>query len=113
MSVEIEVKKVDAQGRLILPSDWREDQLKGSNVVHVIKRRGYLKIVPKRKIGLGKFFDRADPIFLSLSMSSELRSIWNSISLFLGTYLAIASKKFPLVQYRNPLNSLLSTFLRL
>ncbi|MBI2139246.1 hypothetical protein HYU13_06665 [Candidatus Woesearchaeota archaeon] len=60
MSVEIEVKKVDAQGRFILPSDWREDQLKGSNEVYVIKRKGYLKIVPKRKIGLGKFFDRAD-----------------------------------------------------
>ncbi len=60
MSVEIEVKKVDAQGRLILPSDWREDQLKGSNEVYVIKRKGYLKMVPKRKIGLGKFFDLAD-----------------------------------------------------
>lgn len=60
MSVEIEVKKVDAQGRFILPSDWREDQLKGSNEVYVIKRKGYLKIVPKRKIGLGKFFDLAD-----------------------------------------------------
>ncbi len=60
MSVEIEVRKVDSQGRLILPSDWREDQLKGASEVYVIKRKGYLKIMPKRKIDLSKFFDKAE-----------------------------------------------------
>jgi bifunctional DNA-binding transcriptional regulator/antitoxin component of YhaV-PrlF toxin-antitoxin module len=60
MAVEVEVKKVDSQGRLILPSDWRADELKQANEVYVIKRKGYLKIVPKRKIDLSKFFDKAD-----------------------------------------------------
>ncbi len=58
----IEVKKVDAQGRLVLPSDWRGDNLpKGAeHEVYVIKRKNYLKIVPKRKVDLTKFFDAAD-----------------------------------------------------
>lgn len=59
---EVEVKKVDSQGRLILPSDWRGDNLpKGDEQkVYVIKRKNYLKIVPKRKVDLTKFFDTAD-----------------------------------------------------
>ncbi|MBM3897981.1 MAG: AbrB family transcriptional regulator [Thaumarchaeota archaeon] len=60
MAVEIEVKKVDSQGRLILPSDWRADELKQANEVYVIKRKGYLKIVPKQRVDLSKFFDKAD-----------------------------------------------------
>jgi len=56
----IEIKKVDNQGRFILPSDWRIKELKNSKEVFVIKGRGYLKIIPKRKIDLTKFFDSID-----------------------------------------------------
>ncbi len=59
--MQVEIKKVDSQGRLILPSDWREQELEGTNEVYVIKcRGGYLKIVAKRKGDLTKFFDKAD-----------------------------------------------------
>jgi bifunctional DNA-binding transcriptional regulator/antitoxin component of YhaV-PrlF toxin-antitoxin module len=54
----IEMKKVDDQGRFIIPSDWRMEELKESKEVFVIK--GYLKIVPKKKVDLTKFFDSAD-----------------------------------------------------
>lgn len=55
------MKKVDSQGRLILPSDWRVDNLKGKQKeVFVIKRKHYLKIIPKRRVDLTKFFDAAD-----------------------------------------------------
>jgi bifunctional DNA-binding transcriptional regulator/antitoxin component of YhaV-PrlF toxin-antitoxin module len=59
---EVEVKKVDAQGRLILPSDWRGDNLPegAEREVYVIKRKNYLKILPKRNVDLTKFFDTAD-----------------------------------------------------
>jgi len=56
----IEIKKVDNQGRFILPSDWRIKELKNSKEVFVIKGKGYLKIIPKRKIDLTKFFDSID-----------------------------------------------------
>ncbi len=60
LSVEVEVKKVDSQGRLILPADWRKTQLKGVKEVYVIKREGYLRVVPKRRVDLTKFFDKAE-----------------------------------------------------
>ena len=58
--IGVEVRKVDSQGRLILPADWREAEISEGREVYVIKRRGYLKILPKRKIDLTEFFDEAD-----------------------------------------------------
>ncbi len=57
---DIELKKVDAQGRIVLPVEWRESDLKGSDEVFVIKKRGYLKILPKKRGDLTKFFDSVD-----------------------------------------------------
>jgi bifunctional DNA-binding transcriptional regulator/antitoxin component of YhaV-PrlF toxin-antitoxin module len=56
----VEVKKLDSQGRLILPADWRETEVEESREVYVIKRKGYLKLVPKRKIDLTECFDKID-----------------------------------------------------
>ncbi len=56
----VEIKKVDSQGRLILPADWRESEIGESKQVFVIKRKGYLKLVPKRRVDLTEFFDQAD-----------------------------------------------------
>jgi bifunctional DNA-binding transcriptional regulator/antitoxin component of YhaV-PrlF toxin-antitoxin module len=56
----VEVKKVDSQGRLILPADWREAELSESRELYVIKRKGYLKIVPKRHVDLTENFDKVD-----------------------------------------------------
>jgi bifunctional DNA-binding transcriptional regulator/antitoxin component of YhaV-PrlF toxin-antitoxin module len=56
----VEVKKVDAQGRLILPADWREAELSESRELYIIKRKGYLKIVPKRRVDLTENFDNID-----------------------------------------------------
>lgn len=56
----VEVKKVDAQGRLILPADWREAEVGESRELYVVKRKGYLKIVPKRRVDLTERFDGVD-----------------------------------------------------
>jgi bifunctional DNA-binding transcriptional regulator/antitoxin component of YhaV-PrlF toxin-antitoxin module len=56
----VEIKKVDIQGRLILPADWREAEIGESRELYVIKRKGYLKLVPKRRIDLTEFFDKID-----------------------------------------------------
>jgi len=56
----IERRKVDEQGRFVLPLDWRAEELKGSREVFVIKGKGYLKIVPRKKVDLTRFFDSAD-----------------------------------------------------
>jgi hypothetical protein len=56
----VELKKLDSQGRIILPVDWLETEVDASREVYVIKRKGYLKVVPKRKIDLTKCFDKVD-----------------------------------------------------
>jgi len=56
----VEVKRVDAQGRLILPADWREAELSESKELFVIKRKGYLKLIPKRHVDLTENFDKVD-----------------------------------------------------
>lgn len=56
----MDIKKVDSQGRLILPADWREAEIGESRELYIIKRKGYLKIVPKRRVDLTENFDKVD-----------------------------------------------------
>jgi bifunctional DNA-binding transcriptional regulator/antitoxin component of YhaV-PrlF toxin-antitoxin module len=56
----VEVKKVDSQGRLILPADWREAEVGENRELYIIKRKGYLKIIPKRRVDLTENFDKVD-----------------------------------------------------
>jgi len=56
----VELKKVDEQGRFILPADWRESELSESREVYVIKRKRYLKLIPKRRVDLTECFDKVD-----------------------------------------------------
>lgn len=60
MEEGVEVRKVDSQGRLILPADWRESEIGESRELYVVKRKGYLKIIPKRQVDLTMNFDRVD-----------------------------------------------------
>ena len=52
--------KVDARGRVVLPPDWRNEELKDSNEVFIIKEKGILKVIPKKKVDLTQFFDTLD-----------------------------------------------------
>jgi len=60
LKMGVEVKKVDSQGRLILPADWRESEVGESRELYIVKRKGYLKIIPKRKVDLTVDFDQVD-----------------------------------------------------
>lgn len=60
METGVEVKRVDAQGRIILPADWRLAEVGESKELFIIKRKGYLKLIPKRKVDLTQCFDRVD-----------------------------------------------------
>ena len=60
MEYGVEIKKVDEQGHFILPADWREAELSNSKEVYVIKRKGYLKLIPKRCVDLTESFDKVD-----------------------------------------------------
>ncbi len=56
----VEVKKVDDQGRIVIPSDWRSRELGDEREVFIIKYKGYLKIVPKKRVDLTRYFDSVD-----------------------------------------------------
>ena len=56
----VEIKKVDVQGRLVLPADWCKAEIDDSRELYLIKRIGYLKIVPKRRVDLTEYFDKVD-----------------------------------------------------
>jgi len=60
LKIGVEVRKVDSQGRLILPADWRQSEVAGTQEVYVIKRKGSLKILPKRRVDLTALFDKVD-----------------------------------------------------
>jgi len=60
LGTNIELKKVDAQGRIVLPLDWRDEELKNNQEVLIIKEKGMLKIIPKKKVDLTQFFDALD-----------------------------------------------------
>ncbi|MBE8539358.1 AbrB/MazE/SpoVT family DNA-binding domain-containing protein [Geoglobus acetivorans] len=50
----VEVKKIDSQGRIVLPKEWRERW--GSEVI-LIEFEDRIEILPKRKPKLSQFFD--------------------------------------------------------
>jgi len=57
LNINTEIRKVDSQGRIVLPRKWRKNELKGGNEVIIIEDKGILKIIPKKKIDLTQFFD--------------------------------------------------------
>lgn len=52
-----EIRKVDSQGRIVLPHKWRENELKDGDEVIIMEEEGVLKIIPKKKVDLTQFFD--------------------------------------------------------
>jgi len=54
---EVEVRKLDPQGRLLIPPDWRRDVLKNSSEVIVMKFKDHIKLTPLTRKSLTEFFD--------------------------------------------------------
>ncbi|TLZ68023.1 MAG: AbrB/MazE/SpoVT family DNA-binding domain-containing protein [Methanobacteriota archaeon] len=53
------IKEVDKQGRLVIPAEWRKKYLRGTKVI--LRNRGeVLEILPREKVDLTTFFDRAE-----------------------------------------------------
>jgi bifunctional DNA-binding transcriptional regulator/antitoxin component of YhaV-PrlF toxin-antitoxin module len=57
--LEVEVKTVDSQGRIILPKSWRDRYLKGKKAIVVFKD-DLVEIRPFEKSDLTKYFDKAE-----------------------------------------------------
>ncbi len=56
----VEVKKVDAQGRISLPARWRSKRIHDSREVIVIEKGNVLLVKPKVKPDLTRHFDSVE-----------------------------------------------------
>ena len=59
MNLEVEVKAVDEQGRIILPKVWREKYLKNKKAI-VSAKGDTIEIKPYSAIDLTEYFDKMD-----------------------------------------------------
>ena len=59
IKLEVEVKTVDNQGRIILPKNWRDRYLKGKKAI-VSFKGDLIEIRPFTKADLTKYFDKVD-----------------------------------------------------
>ena len=50
------VKRVDGQGRIVIPKQWREKYLKGRRIIMRIKE-DVIEIMPEKMFDLTRFFD--------------------------------------------------------
>jgi len=57
--LEVEVKTVDNQGRIILPKNWRDRYLKGKKAI-VSYKGDIIEIRPFTNTDLTKYFDKVD-----------------------------------------------------
>lgn len=56
----MKVRKVDDQGRVVIPASWRRKKLKKSKYVLIIEKEDEIRIIPIEKIDLTAFFDTID-----------------------------------------------------
>ena len=59
IQLEVEVKTVDNQGRIILPKNWRDRYLKGKKAI-VSFKEDLIEIRPFTKADLTTYFDKVD-----------------------------------------------------
>jgi AbrB family looped-hinge helix DNA binding protein len=70
--MDVFLKNVDRQGRIVLPAEWRKKHLRGGKVL--LRSKGdVLEIVPQNRVDLTKYFDAAD-----VDIKSDL-SDWHSL----------------------------------
>jgi bifunctional DNA-binding transcriptional regulator/antitoxin component of YhaV-PrlF toxin-antitoxin module len=70
--MQMEIKKVDNQGRIILPKEWRNRYLKGKKAIIVFKG-DIVEIRPFTKSDLTKYFDKVE-----VDLKSDL-SDWHKV----------------------------------
>lgn len=69
----MEERRIDAQGRISLPVDWRRDVLGDADGVIIIRRGEELVVRPKRSRRPSEFFDT-----IEVDLESDL-SDWHAV----------------------------------
>ena len=56
---QVEIKEIDAQGRIVIPKAWRRKHLKGRRLAMKL-REGTIEIIPYGALDLTEFFDKIE-----------------------------------------------------
>ena len=72
IELEVEVKTVDTQGRIILPENWRDRYLKGKKAIISVKE-DLIQIRPFTKADLTEYFD-----IVNVDLKADL-SDWHKV----------------------------------
>jgi bifunctional DNA-binding transcriptional regulator/antitoxin component of YhaV-PrlF toxin-antitoxin module len=70
--MQVEIKTIDNQGRIILPKDWRDRYLRGKKAI-VVYKGDLVEIRPFARSDLTKFFDKVE-----VDLKSDL-SDWHKV----------------------------------
>ena len=70
--MQVEIKAVDDQGRILLPKDWRNRYMKGNKAI-VVAKGDVVEIRPLLKSDLTKYFDKVE-VDLKANLSD-----WHSV----------------------------------
>ena len=70
--MQVEIKRIDNQGRVSLPKNWRDTYLKGKKAILVFKG-DLIEIRPYTKFDLTKYFDKVE-----VDLKSDL-SDWHRV----------------------------------
>ncbi len=65
----VEVKRIDPQGRLVIPKSWRE---RWGNEVILVEFEDRIEIIPRKKPRLSRFFDIIDAEIKGTDAEKEL-----------------------------------------
>jgi bifunctional DNA-binding transcriptional regulator/antitoxin component of YhaV-PrlF toxin-antitoxin module len=70
--MHMEIRRVDTQGRILLPKDWRNRYLKGKKAI-VVRKGDRVQIRPVFKCDLTNYFDKVE-----VDLKSD-RSDWHRV----------------------------------
>jgi len=71
--LQVEERRIDSQGRISLPIDWRREVLRDAEGVIIVRRGEELVVRPKRSRRPSEFFDS-----IEVDLESDL-SDWHSV----------------------------------
>lgn len=70
--MEVFIKEIDNQGRIVLPKKWREKYVKNHKIIMKIKG-DTIEITPKKELNLTEYFD-----IIEVEIESDL-SNWHKV----------------------------------
>ncbi len=73
MKFDVTERRIDPQGRVMLPKDWREEILGKTRNIVILEHPDYLKLIPKKKSNITGFIEKFE-----VDLKSDLKN-WHDV----------------------------------